>query len=160
LYRWAKVFLLLGIVAGALNLIHNAHVRFDPGADRHDGRVVHVRIGGRDFAVPGEYIRGPVPRGDAKQLYLWLTLPNYEPYQGDYVEGKNPVPIGYRHLIVLIDDTAFTTDLNFRFHAYRDSTYLIPREADGLYGLKRTEIYRQVPRDVKPYLWADLYSVP
>lgn len=82
LYRWAKGFLIVAIIASALGLLQNFHHYFDLGSDRHWGQVVHVRIGGRDFAVPGEYIRGPKPtNGDAKHLYIWLTLPDYLPYE-------------------------------------------------------------------------------
>jgi len=161
LHRLVKLFLALGIVGGLLGIIHNIHVRFDPGAERHYGHVTHVHIGGRDFAVPSEYIRGPLPHGQVKQLYVWLTLPDYKPYLGDFSESRNPIPIGYRHVMVLIDDTSFTTDLQFRYNAYRNgpNSIFTPKDTSDLYGLRRTLVYYSTPRSEAPFIKSDLYYI-
>jgi hypothetical protein len=162
LSRWVKLFIWATVIGGLLTIMHGLHVRYDPGAARHYGRVAHVHIGGRDFAVPGEYIRGPLPtEANAKQLYIWLTLPNYEPYKGDFIEEESPVPIGYRHLIVLIDDTASATDLAVRYNARRNGPESIftPKDTADLYGLHRTFVWYANPRFHDTYITSDLYHI-
>jgi hypothetical protein len=160
--RRIALFLCVAIVGGLLTIIHGLHVRFDPGAERHYGRLVHYRIGGRDFAVPDEYVRGPRPtRGEqSKQLYIWMMLPDFTPYRGFDIEAKaSDTPVAERHVMLLIDDTAFTTDLAFRYNAHRNGPENIftPKDTRDIYGLHRSLIYRLPPRVPKQFVWSDLY---
>jgi hypothetical protein len=161
LYRFAKLFLVVSIVASIFGILHNIHAHFDPGADRHYGHVTHVHIGGRDFAVPDEYIRGPRPtEANAKQLYIWLMLPDYAPYQSfDVEKAKSTVPVAERQISVLIYDMAFTTDLAFRYHASRNGPQSIfkPKNVPDLYGLHHTLVWYSNARAPQPFINSDLY---
>jgi hypothetical protein len=159
LYRLAKLFLVIGIVGSLLGILHNTHVRFDPGAERHYGHVTHVHIGGRDLAVPDEYFRGPRPHeAQSKQLYLWMMLPDYLPYDGELESGKDLESAWPRHLSVLIDDTAFTTDLQYRYDVSRNRYFRIPKDDGDSYGLHKANIYLKRPQDSQPAILEELYS--
>lgn len=159
--RRLKLFFCVAIVGGLLTIMHGLHARFDPSVAAHYGHLIHYRIGGRDFAVPDEYIRGPRPaRGEqSKQLYLWLMLPDYTPYRGFDTEAKaSSVPVAERQVMVLIDDTAFTTDIAFRYSAHRNGPNNIykPEDVEDLYGLHRTLIWSNT-RSSSPFIKSELY---
>lgn len=159
LHRWIIFFFLTGIIGSILHVLPRA----DSLRANSPVQKTHVHIGGRDFAVPNEYFRGPIPREkESKQLYIWAMLPDYEPYRDEFNRAHNQDDINAiwnKHILVLIDDTAYTTDLKFRYNARRngpDSIYK-PKDVPDVFGLHHTLVYYSNPRVPEPYVENDLY---
>ena len=129
-------------------------------ADWQSKRVTHVHIGGRDFAVPNEYFRGPIPHEpESKRLYVWMMLPDYAPYRGELAVGTNLEEAWPRHLSVLIDDTAVATDLAFRYNAtrYGPNNIFKPEDVSDAHGLHHTLVWYSNARSPTPFIESDLY---
>lgn len=159
LRRWAKIFLLIGIITSASGIAHNIYVHFNPAAERTYGRLVHVSIGGRDFAIPSEYFRGPLPHGATKRLHLWVMMPDYTPYKGEVTGDQAQISAGWeRHLIVNIDDTRVANDLASHYERQRSGlTSYVTQDVPDAQGMHRTLVWRSTPRSSQPFIDHDLY---
>lgn len=158
--RWVKVFLTVALVSGALALLQAIHLHYDPMAERQYGRLVHVRIADRDFAIPSEYFRGPIPQGDTDRLHLWMMMPNFTPYRNE-ISG-NPKQIGEgikRHLIVDIENAERTNGLASRYNANRNGPLnsFRPQDVDSEFGLRHTYVWYSNKRSPDPWILNDLY---
>jgi hypothetical protein len=159
-HRWIKVFLTVALVSSALALLQALHLHFDPMAERHYGRLVHVRIGDRDFAIPSEYFRGPIPRGQTNNLHLWVMMPDYTPYRGEISGDRAHIDAGWeRHLIVNVEDIEHTNDLASRYLANRDGPNFIfqPQDLEDRYGIHHTQSWYSNARSPEPWIVHDLY---
>jgi hypothetical protein len=159
--RWVKLFLTIAIVSGLLALLQNIHLHFDPMAERHYGQLVHVRIGERDFAVPSEYFRGPIPHEETKSLYFWMMMPDYSPYRGEIKGDRAELRAAWdRHLMVRIEDTNYTNDMFSRYNAMRNGPMSIykPEDVADRYGLRRTLVWKKNSQSHDLFINTDLYS--
>src|SRR5438132_14179145 len=77
---------------------------------------------------------------NSKQLLLWMMLPDYAPYDGEFEKFKDIEPVWSKHINVLISDTAYTTDLNCRYNERRNGPLSLfsPEGVEDLYELHRT----------------------
>jgi len=158
--RWVKVFLFIAIVSGVLALLHVIHLHFDPMAERRYGQFIHVNIGDRDFAIPSEYFRGPIPRGKTDRLHLWMMMPDYTPYAGEISGDRTRIDAGWeRHLIVNVEDLDRTNDLASRYRANRSgpNSIFLPQDVEDRYGLKHTLSWYSNARSPEPWIVHDLY---
>jgi len=158
--RWVKVFLTIALISGALALLQAVHLHFDPMAERHYGRLVHVRIADRDFAIPSEYFRGPIPRGKTNSLYLWLMMPDYTPYRGEITGNLDEIAAAWRrHIIVFVDDEASRNSFASRYTALRNGPEGIyrPQDVADVYGLHHTLVWYSNAKWPDPWIVHDLY---
>jgi hypothetical protein len=159
LRRWAKLFLAVAILTAFLGYFHQLYLRFNPAAERHYGRLVHISIGGRDFAIPSEYFRGPLPPEKTDRLHLWVMQPDYTPYRGEISGDRAHIDAGWeRHLIVNIEGVSPTSGLDAHYKRQRSgSLAYVAQDMEGDYGLHRTLVWRSTPRSNKPFIDHDLY---
>lgn len=152
LHRWILLFLIIGIISPILHALPRAK-------DIQSGKTTHVHIGGRDFSIPNEYFRGPHKQeAESKRLYLWVMMPDYTPYSGEFEHTKDLRPVWLRHISVLIDDTAHSTDLKFQYNAARNgygSAY-DPKDVPDMFGFHRTLVYSN-PKSSKPFINSEIY---
>lgn len=160
LRKYTKLFLIISVIGCLMSALVAVHGHFDPFSQRVYGRLVHVEIGGRHFAIPSEYFRGPIPQGKTNSLYLWMMMPEYAPYKGEVKGERKQMRAAWdQHLIVRVDDTNSASDMASQYNAFRNGPLNIykPQDVEDAFGLRHTLVWHSNARSPDPWILHDLY---